>query len=140
MNQNEDIIEAKRWLDTAEGDFQAARYLITGNLFAQSCFHSQQAGEKAVKAIWFFHGKDPWGHSIQKLYEECVEIKNSQNDKSILFASITLDKYYISTRYPDSLPDLTPNQVYQIEDANLALTQANLLIGFARKIIYGKDS
>jgi len=35
-----------------------------------SLCHSQQAGEKAVKAIWYARDLDPWGHSIARLIRE----------------------------------------------------------------------
>ncbi|PYQ60853.1 MAG: hypothetical protein DMF58_06820 [Acidobacteria bacterium] len=33
-----------------------ARYLAEGGFHAAACFHSQQAGEKAVKAVHFYRG------------------------------------------------------------------------------------
>lgn len=61
--------EAERWLKTAEGDLEAAVILLENNKYAHSCFHSQQAGEKAMKAVWYFLDADPWGHSIKKLIQ-----------------------------------------------------------------------
>ncbi|MHB1275815.1 MAG: HEPN domain-containing protein [Candidatus Humimicrobiaceae bacterium] len=26
-----------------------------------ACFQSQQAGEKALKALWYYYAFDPWG-------------------------------------------------------------------------------
>ena len=39
-----------------------------------------------------------------------------------------LDKYYIPTRYPNGLPDLTPGQVYTKSDAALGLAATNRFI------------
>lgn len=61
--------EAERWIRTAEDDLDSAKILKTNNKFAHSCFHAQQAGEKAVKAVWYWLDLDPWGHSIAKLIE-----------------------------------------------------------------------
>ena len=57
--------EAERWLKTAEGDLETAAILLESNKYAHSCFHSQQAGERAMKAVWHFLDADPWGHSIK---------------------------------------------------------------------------
>jgi HEPN domain-containing protein len=40
--------EAERWLKTAEGDLETAVILQENKKYAHSCFHSQQAGEKAI--------------------------------------------------------------------------------------------
>jgi len=39
-----------------------------------------------------------------------------------------LDKYYIPTRYPNGLPDLTPGEVYREDDSTRGLTSAQTLI------------
>ena len=39
-----------------------------------------------------------------------------------------LDQYYIPTRYPNGLPDLTPGQVYRPEDARRGLEAATTLV------------
>lgn len=59
VEKNKD--EAKRWLLTARDDLDTAKLLQEHKKFAHSCFHSQQAGEKVVKAVWYFLGEDPWG-------------------------------------------------------------------------------
>lgn len=44
-----------------------------------------------------------------------------------------LDKFYIPTRYPNGLPDLTPGQVYTLDDAQRGLQAARLLLEACRK-------
>jgi HEPN domain-containing protein len=39
-----------------------------------------------------------------------------------------LDKFYIPTRYPNGLPDLTPGQVYRQADAKRGIEAARLLL------------
>ena len=46
-----------------------------------------------------------------------------------------LDRFYIPTRYPNGLPELTPDQAYFEEDAREALTLAHNLIDCVEKII-----
>ena len=54
--------ESMRWLRTAEDDLDTSILLKNNKKFAHSCFHAQQAAEKAVKAIWYYEEADPWGH------------------------------------------------------------------------------
>ncbi|MHA1670581.1 MAG: HEPN domain-containing protein [Promethearchaeota archaeon] len=75
-------------------------------------FHSQQAAEKALKALLYFNNINGWGHSIFTLLEKYKELKKLDfNDLSRY--PLNLDKHYITTRYPDALPDLAPHKVYK---------------------------
>ena len=67
MSLDKEQYEAQRWLETAREDLDAAKALLEKGKFSHACFFCQQSGEKALKAIWYFLGEDPWGHSIQKL-------------------------------------------------------------------------
>jgi len=42
--------EALRWLDDAFEDLRVAEDLLRSEHYSASCFHSQQAAEKGVKA------------------------------------------------------------------------------------------
>ena len=67
MSSEKNRAEAYRWFHTAEDDLDTAKILTANGKYAHSCFHSQQAAEKAVKAVFYFEGDDPWGHSVKKL-------------------------------------------------------------------------
>ena len=45
-----------------------------------------------------------------------------------------LDKLYIPTRYPNSLPDLTPSEVYTKEEAHKAIESAKAIIKKIKEI------
>ena len=62
--------EARRWLETAKDDLDTARILSGSAKYAHCCFHAQQAGEKSMKAVWYFEDLDSWGHSIKKLIDD----------------------------------------------------------------------
>ncbi len=49
--------EAQRWLSQGRNDLEAAKWNAEGKFFAQTCFLSQQAAEKALKAYLFYIGK-----------------------------------------------------------------------------------
>ena len=122
--------QAQRWLKTAEGDLSAAVILFENGKYAHSCFQSQQAGEKALKAIWFFLDADPWGHSIKKLIQdlEQIDLNTYKEFEPLKRNAVLLDRYYITTRYPDGLPDLTPEEVFLEEDAQQCIDNAGIII------------
>ncbi len=125
--------EAERWLRTAEEDLGAAKALLEAGSYAQSCFYAQQCGEKAVKALWYCIDADPWGHSVKRLIEEFPERSSMPSAASWPEYGALLDKFYIPTRYPNGLPDLTPGQVYTLDDAERGLVAARALVSACRE-------
>ena len=137
MSAEKNRDEAKRWLETSRGDLETARILFSNKRYAHSCFHAQQAGEKCVKALWYLADADPWGHSIRRLIEEIPDA-DAERFKDLMKLSETgakLDRFYIPTRYPNGLPELTPDEAYFEEDARGALTLAQNLIACVEKIL-----
>jgi HEPN domain-containing protein len=122
MSAEKRSAQAMRWFSTAKDDLQTADILYRNQKFAQSCFFSQQAGEKAIKALYFFYDSEPWGHSIYKLVKE---LNQPGIVKKVLEGMLDrcreLDRYYIPTRYPDGLPGTTPAEAYGSTDAESAL-------------------
>ena len=49
--------------------------------------------------------------------------------------ALSLDKHYITTRYPDALPNIAPHKAYNRNEAELAIDQANKIIDFVIKEI-----
>jgi HEPN domain-containing protein len=89
--------EALRWLKTAEEDLGAARGLRSLKKYSHACFLAQQCGEKALKALWYALGHDPWGHSVQKLIVDIPDKAARQVLREQLEAGVLLDRYYIPT-------------------------------------------
>ncbi len=135
MATEQNVAEAKRWFRQAEDDLAAARILASNQKFAQACFLCQQSGEKALKAVWFWLDKDPWGHSIVKLIEDLdhetsrVELLKHRNKAA------NLDRLYIPTRYPNGLPELIPLEAFSDADADLAATAADDILAVAKEIL-----
>ncbi|NOX61703.1 MAG: HEPN domain-containing protein [Chloroflexi bacterium] len=130
MSRKKSRWQAERWLQTAEEDLQAARVLYEHGLYASACFHAEQCGEKAVKALWYLDDLDPWGHSILKLLQQFPRQDELPQKEQWFQIGALLDKFYVPTRYPNGLPDLTPGQVYTREEAEQAIEAARtLLIG-----------
>jgi HEPN domain-containing protein len=122
--------EAGRWLDTGRSDLETAKILLESRRFAHACFHAQQAGEKALKALWYSRDVDPWGHSIRKLIEDLAEVNSTWRDEfsSFINDGTKLDRFYIPTRYPNGLPGITPEMAYFEEDAREAIEIAGRIL------------
>jgi len=126
MSARKNLEEARRWLRTAAMDLRAARLLAREGEYALSCFHAHQTAEKALKALWYALDSSPWGHSLVKLIQELEEVSPEMHAqwKDLLEEAALLDKYYIPTRYPNGLPDLTPDEVYTRREAEEAVRVA----------------
>lgn len=138
MSFEKRLHEARRWYQTARDDLDTAKVLLDNNKFSASCFHSQQAAEKALKAICFLFGMDTWGHSIVKLTD--VLRTHKQTATKVLSyrkEAMALDRYYIPTRYPDGLPDITPMDAYNVDDAETALKYSGHFLDLAHEVIEG---
>ena len=129
MSAEKNANEARRWMDTAASDWQTAEILFKNGRYAHCCFHAQQAAEKAVKALWHAHDADPWGHSIKKLIEEFEEVDSRlfYEMKRFIKTGALLDRFYIPTRYPNGLPDITPDMAYYEEDGQTALDRKSVV-------------
>lgn len=137
MSVKKNVKEAARWLKTAEDDLDSAVILKKNDKFAHACFHAQQVGEKALKAVWYYADADPWGHSIKRLIEELkhVDLNLFNHLETLIRSGMILDRFYIPTRYPNGLPDLTPEEAYIDEDAKVCIEHANLIVNTVRSFL-----
>jgi len=137
MSTEKNMREAIRWLTTADDDLDSAVILKKNGKYAHSCFHAQQAGEKALKAVWFFADADPWGHSIKKLIEDLnsVDLKLFQSLEPFSRMGIVLDRFYIPTRYPNGLPDITPDVAFSDEDADTCIKYSRKILDEVRSLL-----
>ena len=92
-----------------------------------------------MKALFYSLGEDPWGHSIQKLIEELPEDAARVKLRTLLEDGAVLDRYYIPTRYPNGLPDLTPGQVYFRRDAELCIDSGQRLLDMVTALMASKN-
>jgi len=61
-------LEAQRWFRQAQADLAVVRTLRGAGHHAAACFHSQQAAEKALKALLYAQGaRVVLGHSVRDL-------------------------------------------------------------------------
>ena len=137
MSTEKNITEAGRWFQTAEDDLDSAMVLKENSKHAHACFHAQQAGEKALKSLWYLADADPWGHSIKKLIDdlEFVDLRLHGEMKSLVREGMVLDRFYIPTRYPNGLPDITPDVAFSEVDAAECIERAEKILEVARSLL-----
>jgi len=128
MSEEKNRQEALRWWKQALGDLKAARASRRAGACNWACFQAQQAGEKALKACWLFYGAEPWGHSLFKLIDDYPVASLKPGLASVAAEAKTLDKLYIPTRYPNGLPDITPDEAYTRKDAAEAIAAAKAVL------------
>jgi HEPN domain-containing protein len=130
MSDEKNAGEARRWFLTARGDLESARVLRAGGRWAHACFHCQQAAMKAFKALWYRLDRDPWGHSVRRLLDEMATASPHHHKTlaDLSDAASEPDPFYVPPRYPNGLPDLTPDQVFTPSMAARAETHANLVV------------
>ena len=108
------------WRHKADQDMRSAETLLLQDppLLYPSCFHSQQAAEKYLKAyLTFLQVESPKTHSIRELLN-LVKIVDEELASSLLPAAI-LTPYGVDVRYPSDIPEPSRQET---EDA-LALAQ-----------------
>jgi HEPN domain-containing protein len=130
VSDDQNRVEARRWLAQAENDLRFAEVGITQGFFAQACFLSQQAAEKALKSLRYLRGeRRVLGHSLGALLET---LRDDLPDVDALRPlGAELDLHYVPARYPNGLPDLAPFQAYTREQADRAVGAAQRFIALA---------
>jgi len=89
------------WLEEAKEEHVTALHLADAGRYAHACFHTQQAAEKALKALIIFHKR--FIHRSHDLVELHNEVKNLLNLTEDVEASLPeLSAYYTLARYPNA--------------------------------------
>lgn len=108
------ITEAKNWLAQAKIEFQDGVELEARGRFYLALYLYQQAAEKALKAFLYFKGEEElFTHSVKDL----IDIAGHYDQDFIKIRSTKdLDRYYIPTRYPNSLAGNVPAEFFDKPD------------------------
>lgn len=114
------------WFRQAKRDLEHAERSLEAGDYEWACFAAQQAGEKAVKALYQKLGADAWGHSITGLLQSLPA--DLQPPEELLDVARELDKFYIPPRYPNAHPGGAPMDYYTRVEAERA-------IGYAQRVI-----
>ena len=123
---------SRRWLAQAEHSLVVTQSLLDGGFWAEACFQSEQTAQLALKAFLFFRGRRYVNiHSVRTLALEC-----GKEDPDFLpfenYGSF-LDRFYLTTRYPDALPaPAIPFQSFSEKEARQALEHASKIVELVR--------
>lgn len=121
------------WIDQAKGDLQLARYCVEGGFYDWACFASQQAAEKAAKAVFQKMGAEAWGHDVAALLEE-LSLSHGVPE-TLKDAASDLDKAYIPSRYPNAHPSGSPRRRYRRAEAERMIGDAERIIEFCQSLL-----
>lgn len=127
---------AAQWLELGKSDLAAAKEVGTSERFHLACYLSQQAAEKALKAIYVAHEvKFPLTHSIGELlrglvgsYPELDEFKDS---------ATLLTLYEATTRYINVDTGFNPLTEFTRKNAADAEQAAGAIVASCENI-YGQ--
>ena len=109
------------WIDFAREDLEMAEAALERGIYNQTCFHSQQGIEKALKA--FLKTRQtavPKIHGLSELVSLCRNYDDSFVELEDTCAK--LDPYYIPTRYPDLFPGAGPGGLPMRQEAEEAVS------------------
>ena len=116
------------WLRQAEHDLKHADLSLRNEDYEWACFASQQAAEKAVKALHLYLGQEAWGHVVAKLLRDLpIDVPDDLVEKAKV-----LDAYYIPARYPNGFPEGSPFEHFGKLQAQEAIKYADEILEFVR--------
>ena len=122
-----------RWLTRATHDLRGAKNNLNDDpeeLSDLICYESQQAFEKALKALILHHGQPtPRTHDLVELLGE-AEKADSMLDV-FRQSAVILARYAVHARYPDDLVDYS----YDGEQAEAAYAMASAVVTYASKVV-----
>ena len=98
----------RQWMGKAEQDLKAAESLLSQEqpLLYPSCFHSQQATEKYIKAYLTRHQVEfPKTHDFDELLEFVGKVDKTLAER--LGDTPLLTPYGVEVRYPGDIPEPT---------------------------------
>jgi len=129
MSEKSEIGSAQEWLRYAEADLSLARApLPAGAMYEQLCFHTQQAAEKALKAVLVSLGSDfPYTHDLRVLIE--IFPGEIAIPPSIVNSAGLLTPYAVPYRYPGGYEPV------QDEERQAAVRAAEEVVEWARQCL-----
>ena len=130
------IEESRRWQSQAEDDLLFVTWIRTEHGFYNKvCFMCQQAGGKMLKACLYAAGRRKvLGHSLGEMV---IELNGFDAQFALIdSAAKRLDRFYISARYPNGLPGLSPFQAYLKDDSDDAWRDLNAIFTVCRQFLF----
>jgi len=127
------VSRARDWLRQALRDLEHARRSLEMGDYEWACFASQQAAEKAVKALYQHIGVEVWGHSVSRMLRNLPD--DLRPPQELVDMAMELDRHHIPTRYPNFHPEGAPMDYYSEEDARRAVRYCERIVEYCRSKI-----
>lgn len=127
-------VRAADWMRQAEADLNHARHALDDGDHEWACFAAQQAAEKAAKAAHLKLGQEAWGHSVAELLAALGD-RIGTIEEVLLDHARALDKLYVPTRYPNSLPAGAPADCFTRGEAERAIASGEAVLAFCRGVL-----
>ena len=126
--------EGMRWLEQAKEDLVWTNDLAERGGYHIACFLAQQVGEKALKAFAYAQGEEiVLGHSVERQCHLAIQWEPRFGELVKRWA--ILHSYYVTTRYPNSIPDSIPARVYTQNVAREAVQLTSEIVNFVDELI-----
>ncbi len=119
----------KVWLVQSKYDIEAADLSKENGFYEWACFQSEQAVEKALKAVLVHAGwRPPKMHRLAVLMAYCN--KANDNFKKTKFEFRDLEAFTFVSRYPFLVPgeNLSPHEFITLYDAQKCINQAKTFL------------
>jgi len=124
--------EIKAWWEQALADMETAELTLKGGRYYASVFFSEQAVEKALKALVLRMTRNPqspdmFSHSLIHLAKACHVPETFHGFLRMLTSE------YVNTRYPSAAAAEPPTELYDEDRASKALSSAKDVIEWIKK-------
>ena len=120
----------QEWLSRAQGNLALAKTpMPAGGFWEDLCFNTQQAVEKAIKAVMLHKGISfRYTHDLEELLATFAQ-STGQVPEDIKDA-IGLTEYAVETRYPGGREPVTEDEYHEaVQTAERVLSWAESIIG-----------
>lgn len=127
------VKEAERWLRQSEYDLKAAEWIQQGGFFAPACFWAQQSAAKSLRAFLFLNSENAREtRSVVDLLDRAITYE--EGFKNFVGNTRSLDLYYKTSRFPDSIPGGIPAEVITEKESREAIRQAADILSLVERM------
>ena len=129
------VDHANEWIKYAKADYSVAEHLKSAQHptpIEIICFHCQQAGEKALKAVLAYHDEAiPRTHSLNAVLELCAMHYPKMQDMLAEQAD-HLSGFAVVTRYPNEVEVTEADMILALKYAGQILSHVETLWRYSK--------